>query len=224
MKELTLPDELVLKNPSWEFEDKNDSKVKEYVSRMKAMQQKAKDGNLYVKFVDGNRKGAIARVVQSKKYAQELPSVRIEERYERGWGRGNEKVTYRVRDDHFYVVATWDKRQNKPEITLPSSEVVFLPNYSGPTVWALFDSKAAKAEVLKNPKQKDIDGKLLKIGDKVLYVNVRYGSGMELNHGKVKEFKASVDSKNTQIWTVVERDKDKEISTIKCSHEMIYKK
>ena len=76
---------------------------------------------------------------------------------------------------------------------------------------------------MKNPDQKDIDGNILNIGDNVLYINARYGSGMELCHGKIKEFKAKVDSRRTEIFTVVE-NAEGVLSTISHSHCMIWKK
>lgn len=221
MKKTALPDELALESPGWSFENENDPKVQEYVSRIKMMQEKAKAGNLYIKFIDGDRKGSIARVIPSKKYEQELPCVKIDERHDREWGTRDWKTTYRIEGDHFCVTAKWDKRQNSPELTLPDRDIVFLPNYTGPTVWELFDSKAAKAKALKNPKRKDIDGKMLNVGDKVLYVN---GSGVTLCHGTIKEFKATADSKRTHISIVIEREGDKVLSTINNSTEMIYKK
>lgn len=227
MKKLVLPDELALKNPESNlFENKEDPRVIEYVSLIKHVQKKAQKGELYIKFIDGDRKGSIAKVIPNEKSMGKdaIRDVEIEERYERPWNSREYSRFYRIQNDHFYVIATWEKRSNRVQLTLPSDEIVFLPNYTGPTVWSLFDSKSAKAKVLSNPNQKDIDGRILKIGDEVLYINARYGSGMELNHGKIKEFKAEVNSKRAQIWTVVERNSDQEISTIRHSEEMIYKK
>lgn len=208
------------------FTDKKDPKVVEYVSAVREMQKKAAAGELYIKFIDGNRKGSIARVVPNKRVygADAIRPVKIEESW--GWieAQADRGAGYRIKDDRFHVIANWDKRNNKAQFDLPSEDIIFLPNYSGPTVWELFDSKAAKENVLKNPMQKDIDGKLLKVGDKVLYVNARYGSGMSLNHGTIKEFKVVVNSKHTEISTVVARDTDKLLSTISDSSQMIYKK
>jgi hypothetical protein len=220
---MNLPDEFQLKAPYYNgFADDKDPKVLEYLEQQHTIIDKFLAGTLYIKFVDGDRKGAIAKVIPNRKTfgdnaAEKATVIR---RYN-SWNRNE---PYFIENNRFYGIATWAdiKRKNQVQVNLPDRDVVFLPNYTGPTVWALFDHKAAKAEVLKKPDQYDIDGNLLSLGDKVLYINARYGSGMELCHGKIKEFKVSVDSRRTEIWTIVENEEGVE-SKINNSSYMICK-
>jgi hypothetical protein len=201
---LQLPDEFQLKSPYYNgFADENDPKVVEYILAQHTLIDKLLEDTLYIKWIDGDRKDAIAKVIPNRKTFGDnaAEKARVIRRYN-GWNRD---APYFIQNDRFYTIATWAdiKRKNQVQVNLPDRDVVFLPNYTGPTVWALFDHKAAKAEALKAPNQYDIDGNRLDVGDKVLYINARYGSGMELEHGTIKEFKAVVDSRKTEIFTIV---------------------
>jgi uncharacterized Zn ribbon protein len=101
-------------------------------------------------------------------------------------------------------------------------ETEFLIDYGGPTVWKKFDAKAAKNEILKNPDQRDINDNVLSVGDRVLYINARYGSRMTLDEGTVLEFLASVDSKGHSITTVIE-SKTGEQSSLSYPESMVYR-
>lgn len=222
---VTFPDEFQLKLPKFEyvngFADENDPDVAIYIQQQHTLIDKLLAGTLYIKFIDGDRKGAIAKVSpNTKTYGDNAArKASIGHSYS-SWNRDK---PWRVNNDRFYTIATWTGRSNKVQVNLPSKDIVFLPNYTGPTVWALFDRKAAKEEALKAPDQYDIDGKLLDIGDEVLYINARYGSGMELEHGKIKEFKVSIDSRKKEFFTVVE-NAEGVLSTISRSENMIFKK
>jgi hypothetical protein len=87
----------------------------------------------------------------------------------------------------------------------------------------LFDAKAAKAEILKNPDQKDINGKVLGVGDRVLYINARYGSRMILDQGTVKEFLAAANSKGHSIATVITSEDGGEESSLQYPESMVYR-
>jgi uncharacterized Zn ribbon protein len=131
-------------------------------------------------------------------------------------------ITHEIGHDYFGCIAKWDGRQNKPKLHLPDRETEFLLDYIGPTIWEKFDAKAAKNEILKNPDQKDINGNVLAVGDRVLYINARYGERMTLNEGTVTEFLASVNSKAHAITTVIE-NKDGESSSLLYPESMVYK-
>ena len=217
---IDLPDEFQLVQPAYSFETPDDPAALLYVEQVKTLQEKMYEETLYIKFIDGDRKGAIAKVIPQypdRKYPCEIS-------YSPGYSSWDKK-RYKFHNEHLFGYATWAdiKRKNKVQVFRPNRDVVFLPNYTGPSVWALFDHKAAKAEALKNPDQTDIDGNVLAIGDPVIYINARYGSGMELCHGTIKEFKASVDSRKKEIWTIVTSTEGVE-SKISNSSYMIYKK
>lgn len=193
------------------FTDETDSSVVEHLSNLNRAFDLLQSGELFVKFIDGDREGSIARVA-SKYLNARRPEI--------GYGRhGN-----RFHNDYLFGRCSWDGRRNGVDVTIPQPDLVVLFDYNGPTVWELFDAKAAKAEVLKNPDQVDIDGAKLMVGDKVLYMNLRYGSGGTLQHGTIQEFKAVVDSKGALITTIVKSDHADEVSEIRYPERMIYKK
>lgn len=123
-----------------------------------------------------------------------------------------------------YCIATWDGRRNKVKVTVPNhyEPAEILLDYDGPTIWEKFDAKAAKEELLKNPDQKDIKGNVLSVGDRVLYINARYGSRMTLDEGKIVEFAASVNSKAHAFSTIIESDTGEQ-STLQYPESMVYK-
>lgn len=177
-------------------------------------------GTACVRYIDGDRKGSIARVKLDPAYAH-LPRRRPVIEYRSYRYRGDD-ADQQIANTHFWCVATWDGRKNKVKVNVPSHEIEVLLDYDGPTVWEKFDTKAAKEDILKNPDQKDINGNLLSIGDPVLYINARYGSRMTLEEGKIKEFNASVNSKDHTITTVIE-SKTGELSSLQYPESMVYR-
>lgn len=172
-----------------------------------------------IRYIDGDRKGSIARVSFSDKYR---PQARPEITYNPYSGSWNKSLTKMIAGDHFYCTATWDGRRNKVQASFPNREIEVLLNYDGPTVWALFDAKAAKAEVLKNPDQKDINGEVLAVGDEVLYINARYGSRMTLEKGTVLEFAVTANSKSHTVATII-GSKTGEQSSLQYPESMVCK-
>ena len=178
-------------------------------------------GTACVRFIDGDRKGSIARVQFDPAYSH-IPKNRPVIGYRRSSYYGDRAANQEIEHTRFWCVATWDGRKNKVKITLPEYESEILLDYDGPTIWEKFDAKAAKEDILKNPDQKDINGNLLSIGDPVLYINARYGSRMTLEEGKVKEFTVSVNSKDHTITTVIE-SKTGELSSLQYPESMVYR-
>lgn len=69
----------------------------------------------------------------------------------------------------------------------------------------------------------DIDGNKLLKGDKVLYMNLRYGSGGALCHGTVKDFKAH--ARGGYVSVIIENDYcDGEESECRQPYNQIFKK
>ena len=102
---------------------------------------------------------------------------------------------------YFKPRLTWDGLKNKIHPHL--SDLIWLKGYEGPTILKKFDAKAAKKELLNNYKFKDLDGTILKVGDEVLYINARYGGGMQLNYGIVDRFEASIGADRQEVFTIV---------------------
>lgn len=168
------------------------------------------DGKVHVRFHDGDRKGSIARLQPDGEI--DYPEIVR--------GRSN---THNFSRHHFFTIATWDGRRNKVKLAIPDREVEILLDYEGPTIWEKFDAKAAKEEILKTPNQRDINGKMLSVGDTVLYINARYGSRMVLEEGTITEFAASVNSKDHTIATII-KSKTGEISSLQYPESMVYLK
>ena len=176
-------------------------------------------GTACIRFIDGDRKGSIARVHLDPAY-DHLPCRRpiIEYRQPSYWDR---EANQQIQHTYIWCVATWDGRKNKIKINVPNDEIEVLLEYDGPTIWEKFDAKAAKADLLKSPDQTDINGKVLSIGDSVLYINARYGSRMTLEEGKIVEFAASVNSKGHTITTIIE-SLSGERSSLLYPEDMVY--
>ncbi len=199
------------------FSKEDDPEALEYLDSLIKVYEALENGTLYCRYIDGDRKGSIARLIRD-------PQYRVDEKPTIGYGyRGyRDGPQFTIRNNRFHVISTWDGRKNKVKESLPHREAELLIGYEGPTVWEKFDAKAAKEEILKNPNQKDIDGNVLAIGDKVMYVNARYGSGMVLTRGVITEFLASVNSQGFSITTVIE-SKDGEISNLSYPENMVSK-
>lgn len=218
MSTITFPDEFQLERKNNYFESAEDPEAVAYCEARNALFDQAINGTLYVKFVDGDRKGSIAKLHIDPSCQDRR--AEITERYYR-WDQKNK---FEIENAWIYGTAKWDKRKNSCQVHLPDPDLIFLPNYQGPTVYQMFDRKAAKEELLKNPEQKDIDGNILAVGAKVLYINARYGSGFVLCHGTIKEFKVSADSKGHSFTTIVKNDEGEEESSISYPFQMIWKK
>lgn len=197
------------------FDTPDDPQAVVLLNEHKLVKQALIDGNLYGRFIDGDRKGSVTKLIPDPSMPTGLiREVKVESsRYNSG---------YRIEGGYLWCVCTWKGRKNKVKVTLPHRDIELLIGDSIETIWSKFDAKAAKQEVLKNPNQKDIDGNVLTIGDKVLYINARYGSGMTLERGTVKEFKVVVNSESTSISTIIESDGG-ETSSLTYPQRMVYK-
>jgi hypothetical protein len=209
---------ITLKNPFYNgFEDANDPVALEYLAKLKTVFNAFKSGTLYVRFIDGDRKGSIAHLKVHPQLTYDEPCIG----YHRSYYNNSH---YRITNESRFGVLTWDKRKNKVRhyFPTPRDEVEYLIGYDGPTIWEKFDAKAAKEEILQLQTEHDINGNYLSVGDRVLYVNIRYGSGTTLEIGTIKEFKVSVDSKRAEVSTVIESDAGV-LSTLKYPSSMVCK-
>lgn len=216
---IKFPDEFQLQRPRQYYGSEDDPEAVLYCLARNALFDQALNSTLYVKFIDGDRKGSIARFVVDTQYKHRRAEI-----VHRWHNWSDQRPQYEIDGNWMAGTAKWDKRKNSCQLHLPSPEVVFLPNYQGLTIYQMFDRKAAKEKLLASPDQHDIDGKLLAVGDKVLYINTRYGSGSMLCHGVISEFRVSADSKGHSFTTIVKNDEGDEESAISYPWQMIWRK
>lgn len=138
------------------------------------MMERVENGeDVFVKFPEKDRKrpGAIAKV---RKFEGHPPDS--------GWSR------YRPGVSSYQVHLKWDGRKNTAKVDLNEgrygSQLIYLRGYTGETVWSMFDPKKHTAKPVY-----DRLGRKIEIGNTVIYINARYGSGAELDFGVVKELK-----------------------------------
>ncbi len=199
------------------FKDDKNPDVLIYLEGLKRAYAALHAGTLYARFISGDRTGSVVKLTHNPAYRhQEEPGIRYSPVSFR------DGPWYRFENEYFFCVCSWDDRRNTVKVNFPNRVIELLLNYDGPTVWAKFDAKSAKEKVLQNPDQKDIDGNVLSIGDKVMYINARYGSRMGLERGTVKEFKVVVNSHTTSISTIIENVTG-ELSTLSYPEDMVCK-
>jgi hypothetical protein len=180
-----------------------------YINLLKEIRNKINAGErVYIKITSGERKGSIAYIVKFDDHYQNI---------EPGYYRHADwkKVMSRVSNDSIYVILGWDKRRNRIKWSTHDS-CVYLPDYKGPTVWKKFDKKAAEKKMLKENPVLDRDGNQLSVGDRVLYINARYGSGASLDRGTIEKIKYSVqkttynDSEYSTPHVIIKNDNGEE--------------
>ena len=192
--------------------------LKKHYDEIKTLQTEGKP--VYIKILEGDRKGSIGKFI-----CDDIVSVKI---YDNGdyWRDGNR---WRFTANNIMGNLIWDGRKNKIQFFLyPSGTFAWLKDYDGPTIYKIFNKKAAKDKALKNPNQVDIENNILKINDEVIYVNIRYGSGARLTKGKIIRFDAKIfrnrkDNPETIYYTIVKEHRTGEESKIEHSDELILK-
>jgi len=170
-----------------------------FINAINEIIDKIKRGErVYLGITNGERKGSIGYVkFLDSYYVNHRPRIT---HYYDTWGGGRTHV--RIEDGTIPCTLGWEGRRNKIE-WLMTRDTVYLPDYSGPTVWKKFDKKAAaKAALVKNP-VKDRDGNRLAVGDRVLYINARYGAGACLDRGTIREIKAHTTVYGEQTYTKI---------------------
>ena len=117
---------------------------------------------------------------------------------------------------------SWKGKRNNPQFTLMDStcEVFFECNHED-EVFQRVDLKKGASKLLEKAIC-DVDSKQLSVGDKVLYMNLRYGCGGKLSHGVVKGFKAHV--RDGYVSVLILNSNGEEESELKYPHYQIYKK
>lgn len=182
--------QIPLKNPHINGVDPGDEHLLQpHMDTLKEILAKLAAGErVYLGITSGERKGSIA-FIQSQDadydYKEREPTIR------HTTGSWENKV--RISGDSLYIILGWEKRRNKIKWSTYQDGTVYLPDYEGPTLWEKFDKKAAAAKALKEHEVEDSEGNLLAVGDRVIYINARYGSGARLERGVINEIKMKVE-------------------------------
>lgn len=174
-----------------------------------------KHGFCHVEILEGDYKGSIAKFTLDSDFKI---SYLKNELCSRNYYAKEEIYNY-----HYFWQGrlSWKGKRNNPKFNMQSKYCNVLLNYDGEEILERFDHKKVKAELLKQDVL-DIDGRTLEIGDKVLYINTRYGSGSELNHGVIIAFKA--DAKSGNVSAEILNDICDQKSMCNHTEYQIYKK
>lgn len=161
-----------------------------------------KGDKIYFEITKGDYAGSIAQVFEDPKHPLKI------------YDNSGRKIIH----NWITLRAKWDGRKNN--IKLPFGNSLWLRGYQGPTVFKRINSKADKIARIDAMKPEDFDGNRLYVGDEVIYINSRYGSGSRLDHGIIKEF--SADRYDT--FVIVQKLNEKEESRITNPSQYIYKR
>lgn len=181
----------------------------------KEIRNKIKDGDrVYIGYPDGERAGSIGYIKKLECDVEKIvPSVNYS------------AIGYRMYDGGgwrcypgFHAVLAWDKRPNKLKCYI-GHDMVYFPDYGGPTLWEKFDKKAAEKKATEAVVVKDREGNVLEVGDPVIYINSRYGSGARLERGIVSDIKVKVRVQRrgdySELQVIVQNTKGVEESKIR---------
>ena len=166
-------------------------------------------GFIYVEINSGYRKGSIAKLVSKNE-----PTYSFSKCW-RGEVRYDSSITYRG-------TLKLDGRKNKPKSYL--GECTWLKGYQGETIWKQESIDDIKRSALEKPLF-DIKNNQINIGDRVLYINTRYGGGSKLCFGTIDRFEVEFHKYNssTTVYTIVRLENEDQESKIQTPNEYIYK-
>jgi len=210
--------EIKLLHPYINGSEKEEVRGLKFLDIYKEMQSYNEQGKpIYIKILTGERRGSIGKFIPNKDIIHTVYFSSYDN-------------TYR-----YIAVATghmvWDGSKNKIRVHLYARgwdpEYSWLKDYTGSTIFKKFNKKKYKEKVLKSITQTDIDGNVLETGDKVLYVNIRYGLGSHLCRGKITGFDVKISFNNNKkiekVYTIIKLEGSKEESRIENSNNLILK-
>lgn len=147
---------------------------------------------VYVGYTTGERAGSIAYIKEVLSDSDKIvPEVYFSHNT---WKKGHDWRCW----SGFQAVLGWDGRRNAVKCFI-NHDIVYFPDYEGPTVWEKFDKKAAEKSAAEAAIVLDRDGNILEIGDRVLYINARYGGAACLDRGTISDIKVKVNKCRNDI-------------------------
>lgn len=182
---------------------------KSFISIREVNQMLLDNGYCYVRVTGGDYDGSIAKFTPD--FVTEQSKM-----YRGTWEKGVYAVV-----NHWQGRLSWEGKKNNPQFVLSDRSAVVIKDDNVETLLKRFDLKAESAKLLDNPDIQDISGNTLNVGDSILYMNLRYGSGGKLCFGKIKEFKAH--ARQGYVSVIVSSDEDGQLSDLNYPHQQIYK-
>lgn len=167
------------------------------------------DSPIFIKVLGGKYDGSIARLDLDKD---------LIEMYKSG---------IRPRFCPYYQgVLRFKGKQNKPRFTILSSNCKIVEGCTWGDTHLVVPDEIAIKELALREGCVDIGNNLLSVGDKVLYINSRYGSGGKLCHGIIQRIKPALRGpRDAYLYVIVHNEEgNKEISTLRHPHHQIYLK
>ena len=210
-----------------------------FISVIKEIREKITAGErVYIRITAGELKGSIAYIKKfNDDYQYELKGSiayikKFNDDYQYNEPRLSRSRTFgepktRISNASLNVILAWDKRRNLIKWST-YDHCEYLRDYDGPTVWEKFDKKAAEKKLLEENRILDRDNNILNVGDRVIYINARYGSGASLDRGRIEKIKFNVqktaynDSEYKTIHVIIRNDNGSK-SDIKNPHLSIIK-
>lgn len=197
-----------LKNPYPNGLPVNEQHILEpYVDLLNELRDKISKGEkVYIRITSGERKDSIAYI---HGFDPDYPSsaknsfIQMKRMF-------RDQKAYIV-NDSINVILGWHGRRNRIKWST-NYYCEYLPEHIGNTVWKKFDRKKAEKKMLEETPVLDREGNTLKVGDRVLYINARYGSGASLDRGIIEEIKYKVrktsyqDRNYTEVNIIIKND------------------
>ncbi|UZV41191.1 hypothetical protein vBVpaMR16F_125 [Vibrio phage vB_VpaM_R16F] len=169
------------------------------------------NGFCHVRVNGGDYDGSIAKFTLDDDIDRDL--------YTRNWYSSDKSFMVEYA---YHGRLSWVGKRNNPKFTLMNSTCDVLLDYEGEEILKRFDLKKEGKKLLEQDVE-DIYGNKLTKGDKVLYMNLRYGSGGMLCHGTVKSFKAH--ARDGYVSVIIENDNcSGEESECRQPYNQVYKK
>lgn len=155
-----------------------------YIDIIEKVRNKEK---VYVKFSDSHEKRAGAIALVNRITGDEFSTRSYKNYFD------ETETFYEDYRSDLYFHLKWDDRKNTSKIkiiNLCPNDLVYLPDYKGPTVWSMFDVE----EYIEKNKKPVCDrlGRELSKNDTVVFINSRYGTGANLDLGVIRDIKNKV--------------------------------
>ncbi|QQG33938.1 hypothetical protein ZPAH1_orf00176 [Aeromonas phage ZPAH1] len=153
----------------------------EYINMVRVVEHIKQHGYCYIYVTSGDYTGSVAKFIPADGEFDNHKTLY--------WRTYSRETSY---NSKYYVNGRlkWVGKKNNPKFTLMSKSCyVIIPDEGEKIEEVLVRYDPKKERESMELSAKDIDGRSIEIGDLVLYINTRYGSGSELCHGRVKAFK-----------------------------------